>query len=88
MCGGEEGAEFVDLDSGARLTVARRIHGEAIPWPDGRMQDDQGRWRFSELARMHVAPYELTAASFDFILGNLRAVFTASVETGNPVRWS
>lgn len=88
VCGDDEGAELVDLDSGVCLTVALRIHGAAIPWPDGRMQDDQGRWRFSEPARMHVAPHEQTAASFDFILGSLRTVFTASVETSNPVRWS
>jgi len=37
---------------------------------------------------MHVAPHERTAAYFDYILGGLRTVFTASVETGNPVRWS
>jgi len=47
VCGGEKGAELVDLDSGARLTVALRI-GEAIPWPDGR---NRGRSRALVLLR-------------------------------------
>jgi hypothetical protein len=87
MLGGEEAAELVDLDSNATLVVELRIHGKAIPWPDGRMQNDDGRWRFAEPARMHVAPHKRTAASFEGILSSLRNVFSASVDTGNPVRW-
>ncbi len=82
-----DGAELVDLDTGARLTIALRIHGHEIPWPDGRMQDDQERWRFSEPERMHVARHEQSAADFQRVLTSLRAVFTASVDNSNPVRW-
>lgn len=84
---GAEAAELVDLDSGARFTMRTQIHGLAIPWPDGRMENDAHRFRFSVPGHLHVADDTLTAAAFADTLDALRLVFRASVESGNPVRW-
>jgi hypothetical protein len=60
---------------------------KAIPWPDGRMQDDQGRSHFGYPARLGVESRRCAADEFEYILRPLRIVFRASVETGNPVQW-
>lgn len=85
--GGVDGAELVDLDGTARRIVRMRIHGHAIPWPDGRMQNDEHRFRFSCPTRLHVARTSRTAGAFRDVLRALSNVFRASVSTGNPVRW-
>jgi hypothetical protein len=84
---GEVLVELEDLGGGGKYRgpVAVRRY---IPWPDGRWQDDQGRCNFILPAELHVESRAVTPAGFGHILGPLERLFQASVETGNPVRWS
>jgi hypothetical protein len=78
---------FLDLDSGRTLECRTAVPGKEIPWPDGRMQDDQGRCNFEDPAELHVEHRPERSSDYEYILGPLETVFQASVETGNPVRW-
>ncbi len=79
--------EYFDPDTGEKYTGRTAVSGEAIPWPDGRMQDDRHRVRFDHPAGLHVEAREIRPGDFAPILDPLARVFRASVETGNPVRW-
>lgn len=83
---GAEGAEFTDLATGRLFACPVRVT-TTRPWPDGRWQDDQGRWRSEVPGRLRVEHRAVTADDFAYILRPLRVVFEASVATGNPVRW-
>lgn len=78
---------FEDLDTGRTFEGRIAVSGKAIPWPDGRMQDDQGRYRFDRPAVLHVEVRAERSTDYEYILGPLERAFRASVETGNPVRW-
>jgi hypothetical protein len=78
---------YSDLESAARFECRSAVSGEPIPWPDGRMQDDDHRFRFRYPRRLHVAAQIQTADDFEYVLGPLDRIFRAAVETGNPVRW-
>jgi hypothetical protein len=83
-----EQVEYINRDTGQRFIWSTAISGQAIPWPDGRMQDDEGRFRFEHPRYLHVEERPHTAADFAYILDPLRRIFTASLEVGNPVYWS
>jgi hypothetical protein len=88
MHGPEPGrVEFVDLDTGQTFECRIAISGNAIPWPDGRMQDDKGRCRFDHPREIHVETRSVLSTDFAYILDPLTRICQASVETGNPVRW-
>jgi hypothetical protein len=76
------------LDSGQESPPIRPVSGEQIPWPDGRMEDDDRRCRFAHPRRVRLTSRGLTVEDFDFILGALRRLFEASLATGDPVRWA
>jgi hypothetical protein len=78
---------FEDLETGRTFECRVAVSGKAIPWPDGRMQDDKGRYRFDRPAELHVEVRAERSTDYEYILGPLERVFRASVETGNPVRW-
>jgi hypothetical protein len=88
MHGPEPGRDFFrDLDTGRAFECRTAVSGGAIPWPDGRMQDDRGRCRFEHPPELHVEVRSVRPADFDYIVAPLSRIFRASVETGNPVRW-
>ena len=76
-----------DLDSGAVLDPAPALSGPEIPWENGEWRNELGEYRFSYPALMHVEIRPWMPADFNYILEPLRIVFSASVESGNPVRW-
>lgn len=84
---GDGRIEFVDLDSGRHIETRTAIPGKEIPWPDGRMRNDEGRFRLHYPARIAVEERPLTPADFATITDALRLVLRAAVDTGNPVRW-
>lgn len=84
---GEHQVELQDLDSVASVVLPFAIKGRMIPWPDGRMEDDQGRCRFDIPAEFRVEVRPVVPSRFEPILAALERVFRAAVETGNPVRW-
>jgi hypothetical protein len=79
--------EFMDLDTSEKFVCETAVRGNAIPWPGGRMQDDEGRWRSEYPSEFHVEIRNVNPSDFDYILEPLIKVFQASVEIGNPVRW-
>lgn len=85
---GRQPVELRDLDTGESIRLPDAIRGRAVPWPDGRMQDDKGGWNFGIPKECHVEVRVVTPEEFEYILGPLERVFRAAVETGNPVRWS
>jgi hypothetical protein len=88
MHGSEPGrVVFLDLDSGRTFESRTAVPGKMIPWPDGRMQDDQGRCNFEHPPELHVEDRPERSSDYEYILGPLERVFRESVETGNPVRW-
>jgi hypothetical protein len=87
--GGDAGpAELVDLDTGRRWECPTAVSGRPIPWPDGRMTNDEGRMRSGYPRRLQVERHAITAADFEYVLRPLEEVFRAAVATGNPVRWT
>jgi hypothetical protein len=83
----EELVELVDVDTGARFRLRRGVGGHAVADVGGDEQDDQSRHRTVYPRSMHVETRSQTPGDYEYILASLEAVFTASVETGNPVRW-
>jgi hypothetical protein len=79
--------EFEDLDTGERFRCPFAVHGRQVPWPDGRLKDDEGRCNFSVPAEFEVVSRLITPHDFCYILDALEKVFRAAVETSNPVRW-
>lgn len=79
---------FRSLETDRSFECRLAVSGNQIPWPDGRMQDDQGRCRFEYPTHLHVDVRPERSSDFEYILKPLEIVFRASVETGNPVRWS
>ena len=63
------------------------VRGQQVPWPDGRWEDDEGRWNFGVPAELHVESRAVTPHDFDYAVPALEKVFRAAVETGNPARW-
>ena len=80
--------EYLNLDTGERFLCHTAVAGKAIPWPDGRMENDEGRRRFEYPKELHVEIRKVLPGDFAYILEPLGKVFRAAVETGNPVRWS
>lgn len=78
---------FVDRVTGVALECRTSISGGAIPWPDGRMTNDQGKARFRHPARMYTARGERRPDDHREVIAALRRVCLASAETGNPIRW-
>lgn len=78
--------ELIDLTTGQRFEGTTAISGRTIPWPDGRMQDDQGRVCCEYPHFMHVEERKLAANHFSYILNPLTEIFQAAIATGNPVR--
>lgn len=85
--GGDGRVEYIDLDSGRRFECKTAIPGKEIPWPDGRMRNDEGRFRLEYPRLLLVEELALTPAYFENIVAALRRAFEAAQDTGNPVRW-
>ena len=79
--------EYIDLDTGRRIECKTAIPGKEIPWPDGRMRNDEGRFRLDYPRHIGVEERPLTPTDFETITAALRQVMQAAVTTGNPVRW-
>lgn len=79
--------EFINLDNGTRFVCTTEVSGKQIPWPDGRMQNDDGRVRTQYPRYLHVEERPLSTEHFSHILDALTEVCRASVETGNAVLW-
>jgi len=79
--------EFFDLDTKKSFVCPLVVPGGPKPWPDGRLQDDQGRMRFNPSDAFHVETLTIVPSHFDYAVNSLMNVFEASVATGNPVRW-
>jgi hypothetical protein len=80
--------EFVNLDTGQRFACTTEVAGREISWPDGRMQDDDGRLRFRYPRHLQVERRAIAPAEFEHAVSALEEVFRAAVATGNPVRWT
>jgi hypothetical protein len=85
--GGDGRVTLVDVDSGRRFDCKTPIPGKEIPWPDGRIRDDEGRFRLEYPRLINVEEHTLKGSDFESILRPLTMVLEASVTTGNPVRW-
>jgi hypothetical protein len=79
-------AEFVDFESGKTFRSRQGLFN-ILPWPDGRKQNDEGKFHVGYPTRMHVGKRERKVSEFDHIVGPLRRLCQAAVETGNPIRW-
>jgi hypothetical protein len=79
--------EFMDLHAGEKFVCETAVRGNSIPWPDGRMQDDEGRWRSEYPSEFDVEIRNVNPSDFDYILESLTKMFRISVDVGSPVRW-
>lgn len=82
-----EGVVWEDLDTGHVYESGIAISGKQIPWEDGSWQKPNGGCRFAYPSEFHVEQQTRNVADFDYAVMALRTVFSASVATGNPVRW-
>ena len=85
--GPERSAEYVDLESGRQYRCAVIACSRHVPWPDGRLQDDAGRFCTHYSARLHTEWRPVTADYYAYVTEPLVEVFKASLATGNPVVW-
>ncbi|MEM7246907.1 MAG: hypothetical protein AAF533_16275 [Acidobacteriota bacterium] len=88
ITGDVEGLTWENLDTGVTWCSNMALAGRCIPWDDGRWQNDDGRVRFEYPSDFHVEERPRLASDFEAIVTALQVLFAASVETGNPVRWS
>jgi hypothetical protein len=79
--------KLTDPSTGMEFICKSVIWGQEIPWPDGRMTNDNGQVRRQRVKKFHVEIRDQVSSQFGYILEPLRKVFQASVSTGNPVRW-
>ena len=79
--------EYTDLQTGYKVVCTVTVGAREGPWPDGRMQNEQGKVRREYPRYMHIEERKLTANHFSYAIEPLIEIFKASVETGNPVRW-
>ena len=79
---------FTNLDTGAHILVPLVIEGAAMPFLDGQNHDLPGPRRCSYPTHMRLRRVADDGEWFRQIAERLRTVFQASVDTGNPVRWS
>lgn len=79
---------YTDLDSGRRFECPTPIPGKELPWPDGRMRNDEGRFRLEYPRILEVEEQSVSPDFFSAVVDPLEAILHASVETGNPVRWT
>src|SRR5262249_32909009 len=70
---------FEDLDTGRTFECRIAVSGKAIPWTDGRMQDDKGRYRFEDPSELHVEVGAERSTDYEYIVEPLIKVFRASV---------
>jgi len=80
--------QFRDLDTGNTYQASVAVSGREIPWPDGRLLNNEGRARTEYPQEFHVEVRDVSPDEFAYIVEPLSKVFRASVATGNPVRWS
>jgi hypothetical protein len=85
--GGDGHIRYTDVDSGRHFECKTAIPGKEVPWPDGRMRNDEGRFRLEYPRLIAVEEQPLHAAYFDYITVPLTEIFQAAAATGNPVRW-
>jgi len=83
----EPSVEYADLATGKTIRCSYPIVTWKL-WPDGRLQNDRGHFNPSFPAELQVMRRKRTAADFEYVVNQLRKVCRASVETGNPIRWS
>ena len=76
-----------NLDTGERYKARLAIPGKLIPWDDGEYQNSDGRVRQEYPSKLHVEVRPMRAEQFLNITRRLQSVFSASAETGTPVRW-
>jgi hypothetical protein len=77
---------FRDVETGEVFRGACGVTRVAS-WPDGRLQNDEGRVNQIYPKHLQVEMKPRTSADLDYIIQPLKRIFGASVETGNPVRW-
>ena len=87
VTGDSDGLVWEDLETGNVYESGIAISGKQIPWEDGSWQKLNGQCRFEYPAEFHVERRPRLVSDFDYIVKALRAVFDASLKTGNPVRW-
>lgn len=77
---------FTDLESGFSFSCSSRI-GVPIPHKNGTWQDEKGQFNFNYPERLHTMYRDRKLREFDYIIIPLKRICTASIETGNPIRW-
>lgn len=78
--------DYVNLDSGRTFRCDVPITDGEIPWPDGRLSDDEGRGRYRYPREMRVERRDGAVRSARF-MARLEALCLASIDTGNPIWW-
>lgn len=78
---------YTDVETGRTFECKTPIPGGEIPWPDGRMRDDEERFRLSYPRQIAMQSQALTPDYFAPLLEQIDTILQASEATGNPVRW-
>ncbi|QDT52236.1 hypothetical protein Pan44_02450 [Caulifigura coniformis] len=85
--GEDDDVMWEDLETGGVYASGIAISGRQIPWDDGSWETADGRCRFVYPSEMHVEQRPRRTDDSSPVVQALRAVFEASVASGNPVRW-
>lgn len=79
--------KFIDFNTGNSFTCFSAISGKKIQWPDGSWQNAQGKFRFEYPEFFYTNLVDRRADEFQYIIKPLKIICSASIETGNPIRW-
>jgi hypothetical protein len=78
---------YTDIETGRTFECKTPIPGGEIPWPDGRMRDDEERFRLHYPRQVAMQIQPVTPEYFAPLLDQIDAILQISEATGNPVRW-
>src|SRR5882724_11934797 len=71
--------EFLDVETGRSIRCDHPV-SIWIPWPDGRMQNENGQFNLSYPAAFQVIQRPRKVSDYNYVTGQLRKVCRASVE--------
>jgi hypothetical protein len=84
---GKGPARYTDLETDHAYVCDVVACKKQVPWPDGRLRDDEGQLRWECSSRLHTECEPIRALDYSYAVEPLIEVLTASVATGNPVIW-
>lgn len=79
--------KYFDKNTELAFVCNTAVSGGAIPWPNGNMQNDEGKFRFTYPKNMYTEWRERKPSDYQYLVEPLMRICKAAIEMGNPIRW-